>query len=51
VTLLVLVLFAAWLDEGGELVPTRGLARYGGGGLLIAGGAYVLRVQLAPFIT
>lgn len=50
VTLLGLVLLAAWIDEGGELVPTRGLARYGGGALLIAGGAYLLWVQLAPLI-
>ncbi|MBI2324844.1 MAG: hypothetical protein HYU87_07765 [Chloroflexi bacterium] len=50
VTLLGLVLIAAWVNEDGGLVPTRGLARYGGGGLLIAGGAYLLWVQLTPFI-
>lgn len=44
VTLVGLVLIASWLDADGALVPTRGLARYGGGGLLIAGGAYLLWV-------
>lgn len=50
VTLLGLVLLAAWVSEDGALVPTRGLARYAGGGLLVAGGAYLLWVQLAPLV-